>query len=145
MSIYRNRLPQIDGGVFLTDSGLETTLVFHDGLDLPCFASFDLLRTVEGRERLRTYYEQHIDLARQSGTGFVLESVTWRASPDWGAKLGYSSSALAAANREAIDLLAELRAAHATPTLPMVSRAMMVFMICACSATATPIWCPPSP
>jgi S-methylmethionine-dependent homocysteine/selenocysteine methylase len=120
MSIYRNALPQHDGGIFLTDSGLETTLIFHDGLELPCFASFDLLRTVEGRTRLRAYYERHIDIAREAGAGFVLESVTWRASPDWGSKLGFGSVALAAANRDAIDLLAELRAAHASPALPMV-------------------------
>ena len=27
-------------------------------------------------------------------TGFILESATWRASADWGAKLGYSREAL---------------------------------------------------
>ena len=41
-------LPQTSGGLFLTDSGLETTLVFLDGIDLPCFAAFVLLDTEEG-------------------------------------------------------------------------------------------------
>ena len=27
-------LPQLDGGTFLTDGGIETSLIFHDGLDL---------------------------------------------------------------------------------------------------------------
>lgn len=120
MSIYRNHLPQLSGGLFLTDSGLETTLVFHDGIDLPCFAAFDLLRSVDGRERLRRYYEQHIDIAREAGTGFLLESVTWRANPDWGNELGYTREALTAANIEAIDLCDALREAYATPAMPMV-------------------------
>ena len=120
MRSYRTDLPQTMGGLFLTDSGLETTLVFKEGVDLPCFAAFTLLRTVDGRDRLQTYYERHIELAREAGAGFVLESVTWRANPDWGPQLGYSPEALAAANREAIELLQELRDAHASPALPIV-------------------------
>jgi hypothetical protein len=38
MSKYRRRLPQLGDRVFLTDGGLETTLVFHEGIELP--ASF---------------------------------------------------------------------------------------------------------
>ena len=48
MAKYRHRLPQLEGGLFLTDGGLETTLIFHKGVDLPHFAAFDLLRTLEG-------------------------------------------------------------------------------------------------
>ena len=36
---YRGRLPQLDGGLFLTDGGLETTLIFHEGFELPMFAA----------------------------------------------------------------------------------------------------------
>jgi hypothetical protein len=50
---YRNHLPQLDGGLFLTDGGIETTLIFHEGLDLPAFAAFDLLKDDEGTEALR--------------------------------------------------------------------------------------------
>ena len=42
MSTYRQALPQLNGGLFITDGGIETTLIFHDGLDLPYFAAFDL-------------------------------------------------------------------------------------------------------
>jgi len=52
MAKYRDELPQHTGELFLTDGGLETTLIFHDGLDLPEFAAFDLLRTKEGTDRL---------------------------------------------------------------------------------------------
>jgi homocysteine S-methyltransferase len=58
---YRNRLPQLDGGVFLTDGGIETVLIFHEGLDLPAFAAFDLLKTDEGTTALRRYYEPQDD------------------------------------------------------------------------------------
>jgi len=98
MSKYRNHLPQMDGGLFLTDGGLETTLVYHDGRDLPEFAAFDLMRTKSGAERLRAYFTRYAEIARGDGTGFILESPTWRASADWGEKLGYSRDALRAVN-----------------------------------------------
>ncbi len=52
--------------------------------------------------------------------GFVLESPTWRASADWGAKLGYSAEDIAAINADAIDLMHDLREAYETPASPMV-------------------------
>ena len=118
--MYRNRLPQLDRGLFLADGGLETTLIFHQGLALPHFAAFDPLRTQAGRETIRQYYVPYIEAARRNGFGFLLDSPTWRANPDWGAKLGYSTEALAAVNRDAISLMAELRAAYATANFPMV-------------------------
>ena len=56
MSKYRQRLPQLEGGLFLTDGGLETTLIFHERVELPLFAAFDLLRDKAGREKLRQYF-----------------------------------------------------------------------------------------
>ena len=120
MSKYRHDLPQLKGGVFLADGGLETTLIFHNGIELPHFAAFDLLRTIEGRQTLKDYYLPYIETARRNEFGFILDSPGWRSSPDWGAKLGYSRQALAAANREGVEILLELRAEHETPGLPMV-------------------------
>ncbi|MAU62413.1 MAG: homocysteine S-methyltransferase [Parvibaculum sp.] len=117
---YRNRLPQLAGGPILTDGGLETTLVFHNGIDLPFFAAFDLLKDEAGTETLRDYYRLHANIALQAGTGFILESPTWRASPDWGTKLGYSPNALDAANRVAIRLMHELRDELESERSPMV-------------------------
>jgi homocysteine S-methyltransferase len=77
----RSRLPQLDGGLFLTDGGIETTLIFREGLDLPDFAAFHLLRDAAGTAALRHYYEPYTALARDQGVGLVLESPTWRASP----------------------------------------------------------------
>lgn len=120
MSKYRKNLPQIDGKLFLTDGGLETTLIFHDGMDLPYFAAFDLLKDDAGIDMLRRYFERYIEIARQWNLGFVLEAPTWRANPDWAARLNYSTETLADANRKAIGLLLEIRTAHETHDSPMV-------------------------
>jgi len=100
MAKYRAHLPQLDGGLFLTDGGLETTLYFRDGIEIPCFAAFDLLKDEAGTQRLRDYFGLYAGIARSNGVGFVLETVTWRANADWGRKIGYSSDALVAANHE---------------------------------------------
>ena len=65
---YRDRLPQRSQQIFLTDGGMETTLVYHDGLDLPCFASFTLLRTPEGIARTRAYYTRYAAMAQKRRT-----------------------------------------------------------------------------
>ena len=106
---HRTSLPQLEGDLFLTDGGIETSLIFHHGLDLPEFAAFVLLDDDEGLDQLRRYYEPYLALARDSGTGFVLESPTWRASPDWAARLGLSAEKLDSLNRRAIELMEELR------------------------------------
>ncbi len=120
MSTYRKHLPQLASDLFMTDGGMETTLMFHDGVDLPHFAAFDLLKDDAGIERLRRYYERYVAIARERRLGIVLESPTWRASADWGAKLGYDAERLAGANRKAIGLLLEIRAAWQTPRTPVV-------------------------
>jgi S-methylmethionine-dependent homocysteine/selenocysteine methylase len=106
---YREHLPQLDGDLFLTDGGIETVLIFHEGLDLPAFAAFALLKDAAGTERLRSYYAPYVELARERGLGFVLESPTWRASPRWANELGYDLAQLDGFNRKAIRLLEEIR------------------------------------
>ena len=66
MNLQRNELPQLFDQVFLTDGGLETTLIFHDGFDLPCFASFPLLKDEQGREALQNYYQANKYLIAES-------------------------------------------------------------------------------
>jgi len=96
------------GEMALTDGGIETSLLFHEGFELPCFASFPLLDDERGRAALRRYFEPFLDMARQRGLPFVLDTATWRANPDWGAQLGYDADALAAANRSAVEFAREL-------------------------------------
>ena len=107
-------LPRPGGPPFLIDGGLETGLIVRDGFELPSFASFVLLDDVRGRAGLETYFRGFLDIAALTGAGFVLDSPTWRASPDWGAALGYDRERLGAANRAAIALLAGLRDEYAS-------------------------------
>jgi len=112
------RLP--DGSrLFLGDGGLETTMIFERGLDLPCFASFTLLDRPEGIEALDDYYRGYIDIARRNGTGFTLDTPTWRASADWGEQLGYSTASLAEVNRRAVGMAEEIRGAEETAETPI--------------------------
>jgi S-methylmethionine-dependent homocysteine/selenocysteine methylase len=118
---YRERLPQLEQGrLFLTDGGLETTLIFHEGLDLPSFAAFDLLKDEAGKEALRAYFQPYLAIAREHGAGFVLDTATWRASPDWAAQLGYSSGELDEANHRAVALAEEIREAEEDERMPIV-------------------------
>jgi S-methylmethionine-dependent homocysteine/selenocysteine methylase len=110
-------LPQLEGDLFLTDGGLETTLIFHRGLELPAFAAFVLLADEAGTEELRRYYAPYLELARDQGVGFVLETPTWRASPRWAAELGYDEAELDRLNRKAISLMEQLRDEAGVPAV----------------------------
>ena len=118
MTPYRDALPQLSPELFLTDSGLETELIYNQGVDLQEFAAFPLLDDAAGMRRLRSYFAGHAAIAARADVGFLLESVTWRANADWGALLGYSTDALDQVNRKAIDLLVEVRAEWAVTGRP---------------------------
>lgn len=120
MAKYRQNLPQLANRPFLSDGGMETTLIFHEGINLPHFASFTLMATPEGRQRLKDYYVRYLTIARQSRTGFILDTPTWRANPDWGKLLGYGPEALRAVNEDSIALLLELRREFETSETPCV-------------------------
>ncbi len=109
MPKYRNDLPHLHSDLFLTDGGLETTLCFLDGIELPEFAAFTMLESGEGIDRLNAYFEDYIEIARRDGRNFVLESVTWRANPDWAEKIGYTAQELDRFNRKSIETLVTLR------------------------------------
>jgi len=117
---YRHDLPQLGDELFLTDGGIETTLIFHEGRDLRLFAAFDLLKDDEGTEALRSYFLPYAALARERGVGFILESPTWRASPRWATELGYSSQQLDELNRKAISLMEDIREQYESATTPIV-------------------------
>lgn len=118
MARYRNRLPQLDGGLFLTYTGMETDLLFTQGVDLPGFASFPLLETQAGRAQLRHYFKDLINVARSAGHGVILESHTWIANRDRGAAIGYTPETLSERNIQSIALTAASRDAFGDlPTL----------------------------
>jgi S-methylmethionine-dependent homocysteine/selenocysteine methylase len=120
MSSYRNQLPQLSADLVLTDGGLETTLVFDDGIDLPDFAAFPLLETPEGRAALVRYYEAYLEVADRHGVGIALDTPTWRASTDWATKLGYPVERMVQLHQVAVDMLLELRGRWERPGVPVV-------------------------
>jgi S-methylmethionine-dependent homocysteine/selenocysteine methylase len=120
MAKHRSSLPQLGGDFFMTDGGIETTLIFLEGQNLLHFAAFDLLKTPEGEGVLRKYFVTYAELAKRFNTGLVLETATWRANLDWGEKLGYSKDSLAEANTTAVRLIEEIRGEYETPQTPIV-------------------------
>jgi homocysteine S-methyltransferase len=101
-------LPQLSAPLTITDGGLETTLVYLNGIDLPDFAAFPLLDSDTGRNALAAYYEPYLALGRRLDLPVVVDTPTWRASLDWGARLGYDAIRLAAVNRHAVEFVREL-------------------------------------
>ena len=74
-------LPQLTADdIYLTDGGLETTVVFLEGIDLPDFAAFPLLDSEDGKAVMDRYYAPYLDVAERAGAGFVLDTPTWRAN-----------------------------------------------------------------
>lgn len=106
------RLPHHGDELCISDGGMETTLVFDQGLDLPDFAAFPLLETAAGRTALRAYYTPYLELSERLGARVVLDTPTWRASLDWGARLGFDAERLARVNRDAVEFVAELAGEH---------------------------------
>jgi len=102
-------LPQLHGQPLVTDGGIETDLIFNRGIELREFAAFPLVEDEAGRRVLTAYFDEYAAIAADAAAGLLLESPTWRASSDWGARLGYSADDLKRVNAEAITLLADLR------------------------------------
>ena len=121
MSKYRSELPQLNDRLFVTDGGMETVFVFQEGIDLAEFASIDLLRRPDGDRIIEDYMKPYVDIATSAGFGLVMETATWRASPDWGPKIGFDSEAeLEAANREAVGIFHNMRINRESPRSPIV-------------------------
>lgn len=108
----RRPLPQPGGPVFITDGGLETTLVFHERIELPQFNASTLLRNASGQATLLAYYRRYADLARRHQCGLILETPTWRGSPGWLADLGISPVEFEEINRIGVALINQLRAEY---------------------------------
>lgn len=102
-------LPAMTDRISLTDAGFETTMLFHKEFEMPQFAAFPLPGTTEGRDAMTEYFVPFMALARQNNAGFVLDTNTWRANPDWGQLLGCNLAELTKVNTEAVEFTEELR------------------------------------
>jgi S-methylmethionine-dependent homocysteine/selenocysteine methylase len=108
------------GRPFVADAGLETAMIFHDGFDLPHFASFVLLDSEAGRAALTRWFDGFAALARNSGTGLFLDTATWRANMGWAPSLGLDEEGVSAVNRRAAAFATGLRDRYAQDGLPVL-------------------------
>ncbi|WP_417307415.1 homocysteine S-methyltransferase family protein [Devosia sp.] len=113
MTTRQHVLPQQKGQMFVTDGGVETHLIFNEGQDLPEMSAFLLNESEDGRERMRNYYRAYIPIAQEAGQGFLFDTNTWRASADWGAKVGFDAQRLREANIKAVQFCREMQAEFA--------------------------------
>ena len=121
MSRDGNKLPQLGGGMFITDSGLAEYLMFKRDTEVPHGAAIDTLRRMDGADLIEDYFAPYFEIARARGVGFIMETPTWRASPDWCQRAGFANlRALGRANREAVDLAHRLRRLHKASRAPIV-------------------------
>ncbi|MDW3223938.1 MAG: homocysteine S-methyltransferase family protein [Paracoccaceae bacterium] len=109
---YRNALPQLDGTPMITDGGLETTLIFQEGLDLPLFAAFKALETEQGISAIDRYMSRFADIAIREQRGFIMDTPTWRASARWAAELAMTQETLRSIHQETVCTLIRLRKTH---------------------------------
>jgi len=100
--------------LYLTEGGFETELMYLHGFELPCFAAFTLLDTPEGTAAVTALYRRACDVAAAEGFGMLMGGLNYRASPDWGAKLGLSEAGLGEKTLRSIELMEEIRKAYAS-------------------------------
>ena len=120
MTPFRTALPQNEGGVFLTDAGLETDLIFNHGIEIREFAAHTLLEESAGRYALARYFRGFLSLAARHGVGFILDTPTWKAHTHWSDALGSAAGELAEINRQAVNFVADLRDEFAGNSGPIV-------------------------
>jgi S-methylmethionine-dependent homocysteine/selenocysteine methylase len=117
---YRNKLPQLAGGVFLTDAGLETDLMFNHNIDIPHFAAHALLDNVSTRRSVQNYFRGYLQLACEHETGFILDSQTWKAHMHWAQDLAMSETELKQSNLDAVQLISGLRDEYSANSKPII-------------------------
>ena len=120
MSKHRNELPQLSGGFFLADAGIETDLIFNQGIDIPEFAAHTLLPDANGRQAVADYFRGFLALAGAMDVGFILDSQTWKAHTHWAGALGSDENGLRDANEDSIEFISGLRNEFSSNAKPIV-------------------------
>jgi homocysteine S-methyltransferase len=123
MTKYRNALPQLSGGLFLTDAGLETDIIFNKKVEIREFAAHTLLPSPAGREVLASYFREMLSLAKSTGAGFILDCVTWKAHMHWAKDLVATEDEIQQANIDAVAFVAGLRDEFSANEQPIVLNA----------------------
>ncbi len=120
MRLRETPLPQLKGQMFVTDGGIETHMIFNEGEDLPDMSTYLLNETERGRDKMREYYRHYLGIAQRAGKGFLFDTNTWRANPDWGARVGMDAARLRAANIRAVEFCQEMQAEFAAAGVPSI-------------------------
>ena len=98
--------PAVQSGQFwLTEPGLETEIMYRDGYELPEFSMQPLLDQPQAIDAIRKMIEDTLSVAANNGAGAMIGAFDYRASPDWGAKLGYSPQELEDRTKAGLRLL----------------------------------------
>jgi len=100
--------PQREGQLFLTEGGVETELMYKWGFELPHFATYPLFDNPNAMSAIRGIFHRYLDVAAKYGLSTLVSGLDYRASPDWGALLGYSPAALADATLQSVEFTREL-------------------------------------
>ncbi|MEK6246706.1 MAG: homocysteine S-methyltransferase family protein, partial [Planctomycetales bacterium] len=115
----KRRLPGPEDKLFLTEAGIETTMMYKKGWELRHFCLFELLQNDRFVDDLRAYHTRIIEVALEHKVGHLLDGVHYRASPDWGTLLGMSEKQLAELTAKGIEIYAELSREYATEDTPI--------------------------
>ncbi len=116
---------QRDGVLYLTEGGQETEIMYRHGHDLPEFAMYPLLENKAAMAELRGMYERVLDTAAVHGFAALIAGLDYRASPDWGEKLGYSRESLRDALLQSIAFLHEVAEPYAGQVSEIVCAGMI--------------------
>ncbi|MDD9878911.1 MAG: homocysteine S-methyltransferase family protein [Magnetovibrio sp.] len=105
---------------FLTDGGFETWMFFVDGFEAPEFSALMLMDDAEARAAMRDNFDRYLAIAADAGTGFVLDTATWRGCISWTAKLDTTAGDLLRLSRDAVAFAVETRDAWSPRVQPIV-------------------------
>jgi S-methylmethionine-dependent homocysteine/selenocysteine methylase len=94
--------------LYLTEGGSETEIMYKFGYELPHFAMFKLLDNPSAVSELRGMYKRYLDVAAETGFVPLMGGLDYRASPDWGALLGYSEASLEEVQVRCIEFLRDV-------------------------------------
>jgi len=100
--------PQSDNVLYLAEGGTETELIYRHGHKLREFAAFELMNDPAAVADMKDMYRRYLDVVAKHGLAALMAGFDYRASPDWGAKLGYSTEGLRDMQHKCIDFLRDV-------------------------------------
>lgn len=112
--------PREDGLLYLAEGGVETEIMYRHGHRLREFAMFELMDDPAAVTDMRDMYRRYLDVAARHGFAVLMAGFDYRASPDWGDKLGYSPEGLREMQHKCIDFLRDAARPYADQ-LPRVA------------------------